>query len=188
MRKVIFSMGMSLDGYIVGPDGRFDWGVPDRESHQFSNDEVRGLSAHVLGRRLYETMAVWEDPEFAESEDPIMADFASVWNPLPKVVFSRTLDRAGGSGARLATGTLAEEIARLREAPGDGDIAIGGATLAQEAAGLGLIDEYHIMIHPVLVGGGIPFFAHDKALTELELIETRTFGSRIVYLAYRVVR
>lgn len=188
MRKVIFSMGMSLDGYIVGPDGRFDWGVPDRESHLHANDEVRGLSAHLLGRRLYETMAVWEQPEFADSDDPVIADFASVWNPLPKIVFSRTRAQVSGRGARLATGTLAEEIARLRDAPGDGDIALGGATLAREAAILGLIDEYHIMLHPVLVGGGIPYFAHDATHVDLELIETRRFGSRIVYLAYRVMR
>lgn len=188
MHTVIFSMGMTLDGYIVGPDGGFDWAVPTEEAHQFSNDEVRGLHAHLLGRRLYETMLFWEDPELDTSDEPVMAEFAELWNPLPKVVFSRTLREVNGSGARLASGSLAEEIERLKAEPGDGAIAIGGATLAAEAAALGLIDEYHIMIHPVLVGGGIPFFAHHGPLAELELIETRTFGSRVVYLAYRVAR
>ncbi|HJS26283.1 MAG TPA: dihydrofolate reductase family protein, partial [Actinomycetota bacterium] len=109
------------------------------------------------------------------------------WNPLPKVVFSTTLSAVQGA-ARLASGGLAEEIERLRAEPGEGDIAIGGATLAAEAAALDLIDEYRVMVYPVLVGGGISFFPQGERRVDLELIETRTFGSRVVYLRYRVAR
>lgn len=187
MRSVTYSMSMSLDGYIVGPDGGFDWSMPDEELHRFSNDEVRGVGVHLLGRRLYETMLYWETADQEPPLDPVMLEFAEIWKPLPKLVFSRTLSAVEGN-ARLASGGLREEIERLRAEPGAGDIAIGGATLAAEAAELGLIDEYRIMIHPVLVGGGIPFFAHRGRRTDLELIETRTFGSRVVFLAYRVIR
>ncbi|MGA8039009.1 MAG: dihydrofolate reductase family protein, partial [Acidimicrobiia bacterium] len=112
---------------------------------------------------------------------------ASIWKPLPKVVFSSTLSAVQGN-ARLATGSLAEEVERLRAEPGAGDIAIGGATLASEAAALDLIDEYRTVVYPVLVDGGIPFFPQDERRVDLELVETRTFSSQVVYLRYRVER
>lgn len=187
MSKVTYSMGMSLDGFIVGPDGRFDWTMPDEETHRFSNEEVRGLGVHLLGRRLYQTMLYWETADLDPTRDAVEFEFAEVWNPLPKIVFSTTLTSVQGN-ARLATRSLKEEIETLQADPTTGDIAIGGATLAAEAAALGLIDEYRIMIHPVLVGGGIPFFARGGERTDLELIETRTFGSKVAFLAYRVLR
>ncbi|HEY8438352.1 MAG TPA: dihydrofolate reductase family protein, partial [Candidatus Limnocylindrales bacterium] len=157
MRSVTYSMGVSLDGYIVGPDGRFDWTAPDKEVFRFWIDEIRGVDVHLLGRRLYETMLYWETAE----EDPSLGDaereWAGLWNPLPKVVFSTTLSAVQGN-ARLASGGLADEIERLRAEPGDGEIAIGGATVAAEAAGSDLIDEYGTIVYPVLVGGGLPFF------------------------------
>jgi dihydrofolate reductase len=116
-----------------------------------------------------------------------MLEWAAIWKPLPKVVFSTTLSAVQGN-ARLASGGLAEEIERLRAEPGEGDIAIGGATLAAEAAALGLIDEYRARVYPVLVGGGIPFFPQRERRVDLELVETRTFSSRVVYLRYRVAR
>jgi dihydrofolate reductase len=178
---------MSLDGYIVGPDGSFDWGTPDDDLFRFATDEVRGLGVHLLGRRLYETMVYWESPEHQASFDPAEIEFARIWNALPKVVFSKTLPAVQGT-ARLATGGLVEEIERLRAEPAEGDIGIGGATLASEAAALGLIDEYRIRIFPVLVGGGCPYFPHRGGREDLELIETRTFDSGVVYLGYRVIR
>ena len=187
MRSVTYSMGVSLDGYIVGPEGAFDWTVPDPEVFRFWIDDIRGVGVHVLGRRLYETMLYWETAEQEQSLDDAELEWAALWNPLPKVVFSATLSEVQGN-ARLASGGLAEEIERLRAAPGDGEIAIGGATLAAEAAGLGLIDEYRVMVYPVLVGGGIPFFARDERRVDLELVETRTFNSGVVYLRYRVAR
>jgi dihydrofolate reductase len=128
----------------------------------------------------------WETAD-QQSLDDAELEWAGLWNSLPKVVFSTTLSAVEGN-ARLASGGVAEEIERLRGEPGDGEIAIGGATLAAEAAGLGLIDEYRTMVYPVLVGGGTPFFPQRERRVDLELVETRTFSSRFVYLRYRVAR
>ncbi|MFJ5234389.1 dihydrofolate reductase family protein [Kitasatospora sp. NPDC088391] len=122
MRRVTYSMGLSLDGYAMGPDGGFDWAAPDEEVFRFHIEEARGLGVHLMGRRLYETMLYWEEPGVAA--DAAEREWAEVWNPLPKVVFSRTLTEVRGGAARLAAGGLAEEIARLRAEPGEGDIAL----------------------------------------------------------------
>ena len=187
MRRVTYSMSASLDGYIVGPDGSFDWSVPDEDVFSFWIDEIRGVGVHLLGRRLYETMLYWEsadqDPSLGEPE----LEWAALWNALPKVVFSTTLSAVQGH-SRLASGSPAEEIERLRAEPGEGEIAIGGATLAADAAASGLIDEYRVMVYPVLVGGGSPFFPQREHRVDLELLETRTFSSGVVYLHYRVAR
>ena len=185
MRRVTYSMGTSLDGYIVGPDGGFDWSAPDAQVFRFWIDDIRQVGVHLLGRRLYETMLYWETAEQDRSLDDAELEWTALWKPLPKVVFSTTLSSVQGT-ARLATGSLVEEIERLRDEPGEGDIAIGGATLAAEAADLGLIDEYRAMVHPVLVGGGTPFFARAGRRVDLELVETRTFSSGVVYVRYRV--
>jgi dihydrofolate reductase len=187
VRSVTYSMGVSLDGYIVGPDGGFDWTAPDEEVFAFVTDEIRGVGVHLLGRKLYETMLYWETADQDPSLDDAMREWAALWKPLPKVVFSTTLPEVQGQG-RLASGGLAQEIERLRAEPAGGDIAIGGATLAAEAAALGLIDEYRARVYPVLVGGGIPFFPQHEHQVDLELIETRTFGSGVVYLRHRVAR
>jgi len=185
MRSVTYSMGVSLDGYIAGPDGSFDWTAPDQEVFRFVTEETREVGVHLLGRRLYETMLYWETADRDPSLDAAMLEWAAIWKRLPKVVFSTTL-RAVQGNARLASGGLAEEIERLRAQPGDGNIAIGGATLAAAAAALGLIDEYRARVHPVLLGGGTPFFPQRERRTDLDLVETRTFGSRVVSLRYRV--
>jgi len=187
MRRVTYSMGVSLDGYIVGPDGGFDWTVPDKEVFRFWIDEIREAGVHLLGRKLYETMLYWETADQDPPLDDAELEWAGLWKPLPKVVFSTTLSAVQGN-ARLASRGLAEEIERLRAEPGEGDIAIGGATLAAEAAASGLIDEYRTMVYPVLVGGGIPFFPQRERRVDLELVETRTFSSGVVYLRYRVAR
>ena len=187
MRSVTYSMGVSLDGYIVGPDGGFDWTAPDEEVFRFVTDEIRQVGVHLLGRALYETMLYWEAADQDPSLDGSMLEWAAIWKALPKVVFSTTLPAVQGN-ARLASGSLAEEIERLRAEPAEGDIAIGGATLAAEAAALGLIDEYRARVYPVLVGGGIPYFPQRERRVDLELVETRTFSSRVVYLHYRVAR
>lgn len=119
MRKVTYSMGVSLDGYIVGPDGGFDWSGPDEEVFRLALDELRGVDVHLMGRRLYETMLYWETAEQEQSLDEVEREWTALWNPLPKVVFSSTLGEVRGN-ARLATGTVAEEIARLRAEPGEG--------------------------------------------------------------------
>jgi dihydrofolate reductase len=148
---------------------------------------MRGVGVHLLGRRLYETMLYWETADQDRSLDDAELEWVAIWNPLPKVVFSTTLSEVQGA-ARLASGGLAEEIARLRAEPGAGDIAIGGADLAAQAAAADLIDEYQLMVYPVLVGGGIPFFPRRERRVDLELVETRTFSSKFVYLRHRVVR
>lgn len=187
MRRVTYSMGVSLDGYIVGPDGGFDWSEPDEELFRFYTDELRGIGVHLMGRRLYETMLYWETADRDPSLGAPMLEWAALWNPLPKAVFSTTLPEVRGQ-ARLASGGLAEEVERLRASPDPGEIAIGGATLAAEAAALDLIDEYRPRVHPVLVGGGVPFFPRAARRVDLELVGSRTFGSRVVCLRYRVVR
>ncbi|MEU1048457.1 dihydrofolate reductase family protein [Streptomyces sp. NPDC005897] len=188
MRRVTYSMNVSLDGYIVDASGDIDWSDPDETVFRYWTDEIREAGVHLLGRRLYETMLYWET---AEQDEPLGAaelEWAALWKALPKVVFSRTLPAVRGTNTRLASGTLADEIERWRAEPGDGDIAIGGATLAAEAADSGLIDEYRAMVHPVLVGGGTPFFPHHGRRVNLELVESRTFGSNVAYLRHRVAR
>lgn len=187
MRTVTVSISTSLDGYIAGPDGRFDWSVPDEELFRTYLDELRSIDVHVLGRRLYETMRFWEtveeDPELSEDE----REWARLWNVLPKVVFSTTLTSVHGD-ARLLPGHVAEEVRRLKAAPGSGEIAIGGAELATVAAEAGLVDEYRVSVHPVLVGGGTPLFPRDERQTDLALIDSRVFDSGVVRSCYRVVR
>jgi len=166
MRNVTYSMGASLDGYIIGPDGGFNWTAPDDEVFRSHIDEIRGVGAYLLGRRLYETMLYWETADQDPSLDDSRLEWAALWKALPKVVFSTTLPAVQGN-ARLASGGLAEEIERLRAEPGEGDILIGGATLAAEAAALRLIDEYRLRVHSVLVGGGTPFFPRREHRVDL---------------------
>jgi len=179
---LIFSMGVSVDGFVADRAGAFGWGVPSDELFRFHLARVAGLGAHLCGRRLYEAMLVWEtDPSFRTDE--LRAAFADVWSALPKVVFSRTLDRVEGN-ARLAEGTVAEEVAATLAAT-DRDVEIGGATLAGAAIELGLVDELRIFRYPVVVGGGTPFLPPVTADIALDLLETRTFDSRVVYERYR---
>jgi len=187
MRSVTYSLGMSADGYIVGPDGTFDWAAPDDEVFRFTTDEVRALGVHFLGRHLYEAMLYWEPSEHRPPLDAAELEFADLWTALPKVVFSTTLTEVQGN-ARLASEGLAEEIERWRAKPGEGNIGIGGASLAAAAAELGLIDEYRVRIYPVVVGGGIPYFPQGLPRLDLELLENRSFPSGVVFSHYRVRR
>jgi dihydrofolate reductase len=182
MRKVIYSMGVSLDGFIAGPGGEFDWAAPDEELHRFHNEQTRELGAHFCGRRLYETMVYWETADQDPSAKDYVLEFAHIWQNLPKIVFSTTLDKVEGK-ARLATDGVAEEVAKLKEQPGK-DLAVGGAGLAATFTKLGLIDEYRLFVNPVVVGGGTPYFPALEDRIDLELLETRTFGSRVVYVRY----
>jgi dihydrofolate reductase len=178
---LIYSMSVSLDGFIADRDGAFGWGVPSAEQFRFHLEQVRGLGSCLLGRRLYETMLVWEtDPSLRDNEDTDA--FADVWNALPKVVFSRTLDSVQGN-ARLAEAPLAEEVAAALAAT-DKDVEIGGAGLASAAIELGLVDELHIFRNAVLVGGGTPLLPPVTEHVALDLVESRTFGSRVIYERY----
>ncbi|MCU0313869.1 MAG: dihydrofolate reductase family protein [Solirubrobacteraceae bacterium] len=180
MRTVTHAMGMSLDGYINGPDGSFDWSAPDEELHQFHNDRVREQSVQFCGRRLYELMRYWEADD--GTWGPVERDFAEVWHVLPKVVFSSTLTAAElGPNARLATASPADEVRAIEE----GIVGVGGATLAAALAREDLIDEYGVFLHPVLVGSGTPFFAAGIRETPLTLVEQRAFAGGVTHLRYR---
>jgi dihydrofolate reductase len=178
-------MGVSLDGFIAGPGGEFDWSAPDEELHRFHNEQTRELGAHFCGRRLYELMVYWETADQDPSAADYILEFARIWQNLPKIVFSTTLEKVEGK-ARLATDGVAEEVAKLKEQTGK-DLAVGGAGLASTFTRLGLIDEYRLFVSPVVVGGGTPYFPALEDRIDLELLETRTFGSRVVYLRYRRV-
>src|SRR5829696_3430141 len=177
-------MSVSVDGFIADREGAFEWTAPDEELFRFHTALVSELGGYLLGRRLYETMLVWEtDPSMRADE--LGAAFADVWCAIPKVVFSRTLDIVQGN-ARLAQTSLAEEIAAARDAT-DKDVQVGGAGLAAQAVELGLVDELRMFRHAVVVGGGTPFLPPVTDDVALELIETRTFGSRVVFERYRRV-
>jgi dihydrofolate reductase len=182
---LIYSMSVSVDGFIADRDGAFGWTAPSDEQFLFHLEQTRLLGVHLCGRRLYEAMVPWEtDPAWRDSEGG--AAFADVWCAIPKVVFSRTLDGVQGN-ARLAEGSLAEEVAAAIDAT-DKDVGIGGAALAAAAIELGLIDELRMFRNPVVVGGGTPFLPAVPNDVPLELVETRTFGPRVVYERYRRAR
>jgi dihydrofolate reductase len=182
---LIYSMSVSVDGFIADRNGTFGWTVPSDEQFDFHIEQTRELGGFLCGRRLYETMLVWEtDPSLRDSEPG--AAFADVWCAIPKVVFSRTLDGVQGN-ARLAAAPLAEEAAAALDAT-DKAVAIGGAALAAAAIELGLVDELRMFRNPVLVGGGTPFLPPVNEHVPLDLIETRTFGARVIYERYTRVR
>ena len=182
MRKLIYSMGVSLDGYIVGPDGKFDWAAPDEELHRFHNEQARAVGVDLYGRRLYEVMRVWAG--IGDDDDPHMAEFARIWKATPKLVFSRTLDRVEGPQTTLADTDPVTAVRRLKEEDGGGLLAVGGAGLAAALIDAGLVDEYQLFVNPVIVGGGTPFFPNLDHSVSLKLLETRTFGSKVVYMRY----
>jgi dihydrofolate reductase len=183
MRDLIYKMGVSLDGFVAGPDGEIDWSAPDEELHRFHNEQIQEFGVQLCGRRLYETMLYWETADETPSAAEHELEFARIWKALPKVVFSTTLEKVEGN-ATLATDSVAEEVARLKEQPGK-DLAVGGAGLASSAIKLGLIDEFRLFVSPVVLGGGTPYFPALDERLNLELVETRTFGSPVVYLRYR---
>lgn len=184
MSSLIYSMGVSVDGFIKDRDGSIGFsGPPSDEQFRFHTEQIRELGFHLLGRRLYETMLVWDtDPSLRATD--LGAAFAAVWCALPKIVFSHTLESVEGN-ARLAKASLAEEIAAAFAAT-DKDVAIGGAALAAAAIDLGLVDELRMFRNPVVIGGGTMFLPPVSAPIHLDLVETRTFNSRVIYERYRL--
>jgi dihydrofolate reductase len=183
MRKLIYSMGVSLDGFIAGPHGDFDWSAPDEELHRFHNQQTRELGAHLCGRKLYEVMSYWETADQNPSASEYELEFARIWKNLPKIVFSGTLEGVEGKSRLVREGAV-EEVTRLKEQPGK-DLAVGGAGLASTFIKLGLVDEFRLFVSPVVLGGGTPYFPALDDRIDLELVETRKFGSRVVYLRYQ---
>jgi dihydrofolate reductase len=182
MARLIYSGLMSLDGYIADRDGNFDWAEPDAEVHSFVNELMRPAGTHLLGRRMYEVMAVWDHPEdFGEIPGHIR-DFADIWKAADKVVFSRTLQDVSTARTRIEREFDADAVGRLKAEAG-GDLAIGGADLAGAAIRAGLVDEFQMFLSPVAVGGGKRFLPEDVRL-RLELLEERRFGNGTVFLRY----
>ncbi len=179
---LIYSMSASVDGFIADREGGVQWSVPDEEQFAFHLAQIRELGVYLAGRRIYETMLVWETDRSLRG-NALHAEFADVWTAIPKVVFSHTLERVEGN-ARLAESSLAEEIGWATAATTK-DVAIGGAGLAAEAIEQRLVDEYRIFRAPILVGGGTPLLPAVSDSIPLELIETRTFGSRVTFERYR---
>ena len=183
MRKLIYSMSVSLDGFIAGPNGEIDWSPPDEELHRFHNQQVREIGVHLCGRRLYEEMLYWETADENPSAAEYELEFARIWQDLPKIVFSKTLEAVEGN-ASLARDGVAEEVAKLKGQPGK-DLAVGGAGLASTAIRLGLVDEYRLFVKPVVLGGGTPYFPALDGRINLELAETRRFAAPVAYFRYR---
>jgi dihydrofolate reductase len=183
MRKLIYSMSVSLDGFIAGPGGDIGWSPPDEELHRFHNEHVEELGAHLCGRGLYEVMTYWETAAQNPSLPDYQLEFARIWKGMPKIVFSKTLATVEGN-ARLVRDGVADEVGKLKAEEGR-DLAVGGAGLASALTKVGLIDEYRLFVNPVVLGGGTPYFVDLDERINLELLERRTFGSRVVYVRYR---
>lgn len=187
MGRLVYSMSVSLDGFVETPSRSLDWVLVDEELHSFFNDEARAMSTFLYGRRMYELMTeYWPTAERDPSASPAMIEFARIWKDKPKIVFSRSLDRVEWN-SRLVRDDAAEEVARLKVQPGF-DMDVGGPTTAATLIRLGLVDEYRLFVHPVILGAGTPFFPPLDERVGLSLLETRTFGSGVVYLRYELAR
>ena len=183
MSGLIYSAIASLDGYIADEDGNFDWAVPDEEVHAFINDLDRPLGTYLYGRRMYETMAGWEtDPTLAE-QSPLMRDFAEIWQAADKIVYSRTLEAVSTARTRIERDFDPEAVLRMKASAGR-DMIVGGADLAARAFEAGLVDECHLFVAPIVVGGGKRSLP-DGVSVKLELLDERRFGNGMVYLHYR---
>lgn len=183
MGKLIYSMNVSLDGYVETPEHSLDWANVDEELHRWFNDRAREVDASLYGRRMYELMAgYWPTAESDPSATEVEREFARIWKPMPKIVFSSTLSTVDWN-SRLVRGDVGDELAQLRT-EFDGDLDVGGATLAAEFIRRGLIEEYQLLVHPVVLGAGTPFFPELDSPIPLRLTETATFNSGVIYLGY----
>ncbi len=183
MRKVMYTMTVSLDGFIESADGRIDWTVPSEELHQHFNDREAAIEAHLYGRRLYELMARdWPPVDENPSAPAQQAEYAKIWKNKPKVVFSKTLDRVAWN-SRLVRGDIVDEVERLKRQPGR-YMSVGGPGLASSFTRLGLIDEYWLYVCPLILGGGKPMFQAVPDKIELKLLETQTFAGGTTLLRY----
>jgi dihydrofolate reductase len=183
MRTLAYSMAVSLDGFVEGRGRELDWSTPDEELHRFWNDQARQTTTALYGRRLYELMAgFWPTADADPAAPPTIAEFARLWRAMPKVVFSSTLEEVGWN-SQLVHADAAAEVERLKAEPG-GDMEVGGPTLASALIERGLVDEFRLAVHPVVLGGGTPFFPPLERRLALRLVETRGFSSGVVYLRY----
>ena len=185
MGKLIYSMTVSLDGFVAGHGGDIEWSAPSEELHRFHNEQVRRLSAYLCGRRLYETMLPWENADEQLLSSEVGREFAEIWTALPKTVFSRTLSDCVGN-ASLRHELVAEDVEQLKR-DARGEIAVGGAGLAATLIARGLVDEYRLFVSAIVLGGGTPYFPPLATPIALRLLEARPFDSRVLYLRYRAL-
>jgi dihydrofolate reductase len=185
MAKLIYAAIASLDGYVADADGRFDWAAPSDEVHAFVNDLERPIGTQLYGRRMYDVMVVWETIDVGPDQAPPIRDFAQIWRGADKVVFSKTLAEASSTRTRIERDFDADAIRRMKAAA-ERDISIGGANLAGQALAAGLVDECHLFLTPIVVGGGTAALP-EGVRAELELLAERRFGSGVVHLHYRVI-
>ena len=184
MARLIYTAITSLDGYVADEQGKFDWAEPDEEVHAFVNDLERSVGTHLLGRRMYEVMSYWDDPPMLDEQPPVIHDFAAIWRAADKVVFSRTLTTVSAPRTRLERDFDVEAIRRLK-ASATRDIAVGGPELAAQALAASLVDEVHLLLNPIIVGGGNPALPAGVRV-KLALLSERRFRNGVVHVGYRV--
>jgi len=184
LAKLIYSAITSLDGYVADEDGNFDWAAPDEEVHTFVNDLERPVGTYLYGRRMYEVMVYWETAHTLAGQPPFVRDFAAIWQAADKIVYSRTLQRVSSARTRIERDFDPEAVRQLKARAGR-DLTVGGPDLAAQAIKAGLVDECHLFVAPVLVGGGNQAFPNHVRL-QLELLDERRFASGVVYLRYRI--
>jgi dihydrofolate reductase len=183
MAKLIYSAITSLDGYVADEVGNFDWAAPDEEVHTFINDLERPVGTYLYGRRIYDVMAVWETDHTLADQSPVMRDFAEIWQAADKIVYSKTLERASSARTRIERDLDPEAVRQIQARAGP-DIMVGGPDLAAYAIKAGLVDEWHLFVAPIMVGGGKQSLPDDVRL-QLELLDERRFGNGMVHLHYR---
>jgi dihydrofolate reductase len=183
MAKLIYSAITSLDGYVADEDGNFDWAAPDEEVHAFVNDLERPVGIYLYGRRIYEVMVAWETMDTGPDQTPVMRDFAEIWRAANKIVYSRTLETVSSAKTRIERDFDPEAVRQMKARAGR-DISVGGPDLAAQAIKAGLVDECHLFVSPIVVGGGKQSLPDDVRL-KLELLDERRFGNGVVHLHYR---
>ncbi len=184
MAKLIYAAIASLDGYVEDEEGRSDWAMPDEDVHTFANDLERPIGTYLYGRRMYETMVFWETASADADEPAVFSDYAEIWRAAKKIVYSRTLEKVSSARTRIEREFDRDAVRRLKQSSG-ADMAIGGAELAGHAIGAGLVDECHLFLCPIVVGGGKRAL-HDSVRAQLELLDERRFRNGFVHLHYRV--
>jgi dihydrofolate reductase len=183
MAKLVYAAIASLDGYVEDEEGRFDWSAPDEYVHSFVNDLDRSIGTYLYGRRMYETMVFWETAS-TEGEPPVFSDYAEIWRAADKIVYSRSLQAVSSARTRIERDFDRDAVDRLKQSS-TADISVGGAELAAQAIGAGLVDECHLFLFPIVVGGGKPALPADVRV-QLELLDERRFPSGVAHLHYRV--
>ena len=186
MAKLIYFAIASLDGYVADEDGGFGWGRPDEEVHAFVNELERRIGTYLYGRRMYEVLVAWETPDAPAFQEPVLQDYAAIWQATEKIVYSTTLESVSSARTRIER-TFDPEAVRELKAGAERDLTVSGPNLAAQALGAGLVDELHLILAPVVVGGGSRAFPDDVPV-ELELLDERRFGNGMVYLRYGIAQ